>query len=406
MIKLALRNCLRNRKRTIVTGLSVMLAVFVVLMIMSFMYSCFDQLAVNERKYTTGDIRIRNTRFNEFESLMPMQFFIEDYSSLKAELMRMPEIKDVESVFSLAASVYSDGKLESTAIYASDPGSVFIGDETILYEGRFAENGAKEVMATPLFLKHHGLSLGDSVTCVFKTAAGGTNAATFRIVGIVGYLNSEMNGNLIITTADALAPLVRMKDGALELHVWLNEGADETAETDILNSLLSDRGLVAQSWSEISWIAPVMPLYDLMIIIIDALFFFIASTLVFNTMMMSALERKKELATMIAIGFSRKYIMALLVAEGLVISLISATLSALISKVLIDIFGVVGIDLTGFGIEAVEGWGFPNILYTRLAGWIYPVVILAETGVSVLAAILATMRVRKLEVAGSLREEA
>ena len=81
MIKLALRNCLRNRKRTIVTGLSVMLAVFVVLMIMSFMYSCFDQLAVNERKYTTGDIRIRNTRFNEFESLMPMQFFIEDYSS-------------------------------------------------------------------------------------------------------------------------------------------------------------------------------------------------------------------------------------------------------------------------------------------------------------------------------------
>ena len=406
MIKLALRNCLRNRKRTIVTGLSVMLAVFVVLMIMSFMYSCFDQLATNERKYTTGDIRIRNTRFNEFESLMPMQFFIEDYSSLKDELMRMPEIKDVESVFSLAASVYSDGKLESTAIYASDPGSVFIGDETILYEGRFAENGAKEVMATPLFLKHHGLSLGDSVTCVFKTAAGGTNAATFRIVGVVGYLNSEMNGNLIITTADALAPLVRMKDGALELHVWLNEGADETAEADVLNSLLSDRGLVAQSWSEISWIAPVMPLYDLMIIIIDALFFFIASTLVFNTMMMSALERKKELATMIAIGFSRKYIMVLLVAEGLVISLISATLSALISKVMIDIFGVVGINLTGFGIEAVEGWGFPNILYTRLAGWIYPAVIVAETGVSVLAAILATMRVRKLEVAGSLREEA
>ena len=35
MIKLALRNCLRNRKRTIVTGLSVMLAVFVVLMIMA-----------------------------------------------------------------------------------------------------------------------------------------------------------------------------------------------------------------------------------------------------------------------------------------------------------------------------------------------------------------------------------
>ena len=52
MIKLALRNCLRNKKRTIVTGLSVILAVFVVLLFMSFMYSCFNQLAENERKYT------------------------------------------------------------------------------------------------------------------------------------------------------------------------------------------------------------------------------------------------------------------------------------------------------------------------------------------------------------------
>ena len=95
MIKLALRNCLRNKKRTIVTGLSVILAVFVVLLIMSFMYSCFDQLAENERKYTTGDIRIRNKKYNEFESLMPIQFYIENYSELKAELLNRSTIKSV-----------------------------------------------------------------------------------------------------------------------------------------------------------------------------------------------------------------------------------------------------------------------------------------------------------------------
>ena len=47
MLKLALRNCLRNKKRTAVTGLSVMLAVLIVLLMMSFMYTCFDQLAEN-----------------------------------------------------------------------------------------------------------------------------------------------------------------------------------------------------------------------------------------------------------------------------------------------------------------------------------------------------------------------
>ena len=406
MIKLALRNCLRNKKRTIVTGLSVILAVFVVLLIMSFMYSCFDQLAENERKYTTGDIRIRNKKYNEFESLMPIQFYIENYSELRAELLNRSTIKSVESVLSLSSSLYRDGKLENMAIYGADIGSVYINEDTILYEGRFAENGAREVMATPIFLKQHSLSLGDSVTCLFKTASGGTNAATFKIVGVVGYLNSEMNGNLLITTSDALAPLIRINDGALELHLWLNEGVDEESELAKLKELLSDRELDVQSWSEISWIAPVMPLYDIMIIIIDALFFFIASTLVFNTMMMSTLERKKELATMIAVGFSRRYIMILLVIEGLIISFIASTISAIGSIILIDIFGVVGIDLTGFGIEAVEGWGFPNILYTHLSAWIYPAVIIAEMAISAIATILATMRVRKLEVASSLREEA
>ena len=350
MIKLALRNCLRNKKRTIVTGLSVILAVFVVLLIMSFMYSCFDQLAENERKYTTGDIRIRNKKYNEFESLMPIQFYIENYSELKAELLNRSTIKSVESVLSLSSSLYRDGKLENMAIYGADIGSVYINEDTILYEGRFVENGAREVMATPIFLKQHSLSLGDSITCLFKTASGGTNAATFKIVGVVGYLNSEMNGNLLITTSDALAPLIRINDGALELHLWLNEGVDEESELAKLKELLSDRELDVQSWSEISWIAPVMPLYDIMIIIIDALFFFIASTLVFNTMMMSTLERKKELATMIAVGFSRRYIMILLVIEGLIISFIASTISAIGSIILIDIFGVVGIDLTGFGI--------------------------------------------------------
>lgn len=406
MLKLAIRNCLRNKKRTTVTGLSVMLAVLIVLLMMSFMYTCFDQLAENERKYSTGDIRIRNEKFNEFENLMPIQFYIENYSELKNELLQIEGVKSVESVLSLSSSLYKDGKLESISVYGADVGSVYIGDETILYDGRFVKNNEREVMVTPIFLSRHGLSIGDNITCIFKTATGGTNAATFKIVGIVGYLNSEMNGNVIITSADTLSSLIRIKDGALELHLWLDEGIDNIEKAKSLNKELEDKGLICQSWEEISWIYPVMPLYDVMIVIIIGLFFFIASTLVFNTMMMSTLERKKELATMIAQGFSRTYIMVLLVVEGLIISFISALFAAIISYILITIFGVIGIDLTGFGIEAVEGWGFPNILYLRLKSWLYPTIIISEMAVSAIATILATLRVRKLEVAQSLREEA
>ncbi|MGN0906178.1 MAG: ABC transporter permease, partial [Bullifex sp.] len=266
--------------------------------------------------------------------------------------------------------------------------------------------GKKEVMATPMFLARHGLNVGDKVTCVFRTASGGTNAATFTIVGRVAYLNAEMNGDVLITTSSALSPIVRINDGALEIHLWIEEGEDGDEVAKMLTSLLSGRGLAAESWHQVSWIYPIMPLYNAFMVIITALFFFIASTLVFNTMMMSALERKKELSTMIAIGFSRRYVMMLLVAEGMIIAAVSALAAALTGKIIITVFGIIGIDLTAFGVEAVEGWGFPNILYLTLDGWFYPAVIAAETAVSAAAGILATLRVRKLEVAESLREEA
>ncbi|MGN0907719.1 MAG: hypothetical protein ACI4NM_11280, partial [Bullifex sp.] len=138
MLKLALRNCLRNRRRSAVTGLSVLLAVLIVILLMSFMYTCFDQMADNERKFRVGDVRIRAEKYNEFESLMPLQFHIKDYGALKEELLSIPSVSGVESVLNLPASLYTDGKLASITVCGADPGSVYIGDDTILYEGRFA----------------------------------------------------------------------------------------------------------------------------------------------------------------------------------------------------------------------------------------------------------------------------
>ena len=129
-------------------------------------------------------------------------------------------------------------------------------------------------------------------------------------------------------------------------------------------------------------------------------------TLVFNTMMMSTLERRKEISTMIALGFSRSYVMALFIVEGLIIALVSSVLSAIISFIVISVFGRIGLDLTPFGADAVDGWGFPNVLYPHLKAYWYFIVVSGEVLVSVLASYLATKRVRRIEVAEALREEA
>ncbi|MDY5931713.1 MAG: FtsX-like permease family protein [Candidatus Ornithospirochaeta sp.] len=405
MIKAAFLNCLRNRRRTALTGLSIALAVLVVVLLMSFTYSCFDSMLDNERRFSIGDIRIRTEKYSEFESLMPLQFYIENLSAIKERLLDTPGIKGAESVIRVYASLYRDSSLTNISVVGADPGSAYMGEGTIIHSGRLAQDETKEAMATPKLLSACGLEVGDSVTVIFRTASGGTNAATFQIVGSVGYMNAEMNGSMLVTSASALSGILRIQDGTIEIHAWTEDGIDSKRMAEELRDRFSGEGLEIKAWQDVSVMYPMMPLYDTMVMIIVLLFFFIASTLVFNTMMMSTLERKKEISTMIAIGFSRGYVIAQLVAEGLIIALLFSVSGALIGKIIITVLGITGMDLTGMGVESVDGFGFPNILYLELRSSRYLMAIAVEMAVTAAAGILATWRVRKLEVAEALREE-
>lgn len=406
LLKLAFRNCLRNKRRTVITGLSILVAVLIVLLVMSFMYSCIDDMVDNERRFTIGDVRIRMCKYSEYESLMPLQFYIEDCDSIKARLLELDGVRGAEALTSVYGSLYRDGKLNTVSVIGADPGSVYIGEDVIIKEGRLLEDGKREMMATVKFLDEFGLSVGAQVTVVFRTATGGTNASTFMIVGAIGYNSAEYNSSLAVVSESVLSQILHMDGGALEMHVWLDAAADPDLMAETISRMLMNDDIEVKGWKGISAIYPILPLYNVMIAIIVVLFFFIASTLVFNTMMMSTLERKKEISTMIALGFSRQYVIVLLVIEGMMISLISSSAAALIGKAIISFFGVHGLDLTPFGADAVEGWGFPNILHTHLSPYLYFTVIAVESAVSAIASFIATWRVRKLEVAESLREEA
>lgn len=405
MLKLALKNCLRNKRRTVVTGLSIAVAVLVVVLAMGFMFTCIGGMMENERDFSLGDVRIRTRKYSEYESLMPIRFYVEDYGSLKESVLKVDGVRSVESVAKVYGSLYVDGALKGVSVIGADVGSPYIGDGTIVNEGRLVEDGEKEALATSSFLDEYGLKVGDSMTMVFKTVAGGTNAASLRIVGSVGYCNAELNSPLVVMSSSTLNSILHIDDGALEVHVRLSDGSDVGEMVGILEGVLGNEALEVVDWRDVSAVYPILPLYIAMIGIVVVLFFFIASTLVFNTMMMSTLERRKEMGTMIALGFPRGYVMALLVLEGVAISFVFSSLGAVMGKVLIDVFGSIGLDLTAFGADAVEGWSFPNIIYTNLDGSYYFAVVAVEVVVSAIAGYLATKRVRRLEVAETLREE-
>ncbi len=406
MFRLALGNCFRNTRRTVITALSVFIASFIVIVVMAFMYTVIGNMAENEKLYCLGDIRIRNEKFTKYESLMPVQFYVENLSRTEEEILSVPSVERVTAQTSLYGAVYQDGKTTSTTVIGASADAVFFSDEAVINEGRLPVPGEKEAAVTVRFLSQFGLSVGDTVTLLFSTVDGGSNALKVKITGSVSYLNAEYNSSLVILPIDTLSKAVHMDDGALEILVYLSSGADSARALEEIEEKLSGRGLEVKSYESISLMASMKIVYDIMMDAIIVLFFFIASTLVFNTMMMSVLERRKEIATLVALGFSRGAVILLFVLEGVIISSIGAALAAVLGKVTVTVFHYTGLDLTLFGADAVEGWSFPSILYPELSGGKYILVMIIEIAVAAAAAFLASGRIRRMEVAEELREEA
>lgn len=405
MFRLALRNTMRNKRRTILTAFAVFIAIFVVLVVLAWLLPVVDDMRVNNIRHMYGNIRIRKADYTKYEDVMPLQFFIEDAEVLAGKIEEMQDVTHVECISTIYASAYIDGEMKSTMVYGIDPTvSNFTQRDDITVTGSIMGKDEREVMTSTKFLYDYNLKIGDNITIITRTAQGGTNGASFKIVGTIEANDAALNVDIIYMPLDRLSKVAHMDGGALELRV---EIVDDNEQESLINSLKSMLGedYEVVSWHEISVLYSMINIYNGMVFLIAILFFIIASTLIVNTTMMSVMERKKELSTMASLGFSRWKIRLLFIEEGTLISMFGGVASMIVSFIVISILNKTGIDLAKFGVDEVEGWGFSRYSYPFIEGYWYFITTAGMIAVSFIATIIATRHIKRIEIADALRED-
>ena len=407
MIGLAFRNIGRNRKRTILTAFSIFLAVYIIILLVSICETMIDDMIENEKKYVTGDFRIADRTYLENEDLMPLQFNIDNVDEKIAAIEDLDPAIHAEALIKTGVYAYLDGELETAFAVGVEIGkSAYTSDGgTKLIAGRLPENGKKEIAATTRLLSRLGLSVGDRVTLMVRTTTSSTNAATFDITGEIAFSSADLNADTVIVPLDVLSRLCRMEKGALEILVTCDGNEDEEKYLSTIKEALDAENLRIDYWKDSSMAYSFIPLFDTTYAIVELLFFLISSTLIFNTTMMCVLERKKEIGTMIAFGFRRSTVIIQFVIEAAIISLFGTLAAGVAGAATLALIDSVGLDLNALGGEAVQGWNFSNMLYPEIGLPMLAAITATGLAVAVLAAFLASYRIRKIEVANALREE-
>jgi ABC-type lipoprotein release transport system permease subunit len=135
-----------------------------------------------------------------------------------------------------------------------------------------------------------------------------------------------------------------------------------------------------------------------MIIILVALAFAIV-----NTMVMSIMERTREIGMLIALGLNKRRTFTLIMFETLLLSLTGALAGLAVSLLIVHHYAVNGFDLGALG-EGLNSIGYSAIIYFRVNTGFYLVTMIMVIFTALVSTISPALRALKLQPATAIRD--
>lgn len=360
LLSLALRNALRNRRRSLLTALTVTFGIALLLLGMAWIEGVLGG-ALRNAAEIAGHVRVVKPGFAQKEQLMPLFENVAESDPVVAVARAVPGVQGAYARLSLPVTLSVGDEIgeKFTLLQAADDAwftdRMRLGER--LVEGHMLQ-GDKEIVLGKVAAEQAGAKVGDKVIVLGQTQDGALSPARLDVVGIVDMGNTGQN-RISYVTLEKARYLADIPTGALEVLVY---GDDPDAAGPLAASLAAalagdpaTAGLLVQPWNER---AP----YDGMLQISSTISFVAAFAIVFitalgvlNTMLMSVMERTAEIGVLRAMGQRRWQVVVMFMIEAVGISVVGGVLGAILGG-LVGYFWLerVGIDL-GSAIR-----GFPS----------------------------------------------
>lgn len=139
--------------------------------------------------------------------------------------------------------------------------------------------------------------------------------------------------------------------------------------------------------------------------IIIAFILFALSFGIVNTVLMSVMERTKELGMVMSIGMKKGKVFTMIMLESIMVSLTGGVVGMILGAVVTSFFSKNGIDISAYS-NAMESFGYDSVMYPNLSidFFINITILVILTGV--LSAIYPARRALKLNPSEALRSDA
>ncbi len=331
LLSMALRNALRNRRRSLLTASMVMLGVACLTVAMCWIEGLFGS-TINTAANLAGHVRVVDADYARREQLNPLHENIPDAAPLEAALRAVPGVEAVYPRIAMGVTATVGDEIgEEFGLVQGAPIAFFEGPLGVpgrLASGRMLQNDDEAVIGKKL-VERIGARLDDDVVLLGQTQDGSMSPAKVKLVGIVDLGNALQNRQIFLTI-DKVRYMADIPGGAVELAVYGAHRDDGRALAALARALPELAGKDVKSWDQRPPFDNIMGLLSTVKGVAGFVMVFITGLGVLNTMLMSVLERTAEIGVMRAMGLRRVQVIQLFVLEALGISAIGGVLGAVL----------------------------------------------------------------------------
>jgi len=405
LIKVAWRNIWRNKARSLIIITALIIGVI------GAIFSAAVRLGVEQQQFKdTVEHQISHIQIHhpEFIANPEARYRISEGLQMAEEIRNRPDvmITSPRTVFDgMGASANLTTGIRIKGIDPQREAETTGLDQLIEKGTYFSERGRlPSVIIGKELAENLNSDVGSRIVLTFQDIEGEIISASFRVEGLYRIADRAFEKRTVFVDAKEINQLIGDADAVSEIAVVLNDLDKYRSVASELQTAYSDAKV--RHWADIvPFLYFSLEFLERNLIWIFGLIILGVSFGLLNTILMSVLERVRELGVLMAIGMKKAKVFSMVVLETTMLSIIGGFIGLVLSFGLVQYLSSQGLDLSGVGGEGLGEFGYAAVIYPELTLGMYFQLGFLIIVFAIIAALYPAWKAIRLVPAEAVRQE-
>jgi ABC-type lipoprotein release transport system permease subunit len=398
---IAFRDLGRNRRRTGLTMLQVLLGMSVLIIMSAFVAGIYDSMISFSILLEGGHVQIRSESYEVEKLPLAWKDLMEYSDEMLLDVAGMEGVTAVAPVLWASGFVNTADELVGVKVTGIDPDSGFHDPirQGIVAGEYLAIDDRDGVLVGEKLAKDLGIEAGSKISLLVNTSDGETDEDVFTVRGLFSTGVVSYDAGTVYMPLPKAQALTHAGD-RLSAVIMLTEEAEIAVP---VAAALRGPGRNVVTWEDMNAlilgaIEQGMAFYYL----IYGIVILIVAVLIANTLLMSVFERTRELGILAALGMKGRQLTIMILLEAGTLALLGVIGGLFLGILVVWYMSINGIYIGDDIASMVQGFAYPSEFYAKIAAGDFLVLSLMMLGIVLLAALYPARFAARMEPAEAL----